>query len=214
MSSYYTLVWRENELKSYSTDKLNYIFNTINHPFPVRYRQLYPNRIEWQKALNHHQATIKKVKNIISARHDAHAVRKIWLKKHQQQNVNQAGYTAEQLANKLPYMANQLGAFMEIEDIEIKYFDDELKPRYDLTDFQDITTENYANSGFTQNGITKVAFLKLYPKIKSKELDKILDIANCELETDDDKEIIPYWYAVNAKRVLVDGDSFAEAFDE
>ncbi|GFP14894.1 hypothetical protein LHEJCM1120_05230 [Lactobacillus helveticus] len=31
------------------------------------------------------------------------------------------GYTIEQLANKLPHMANQLGAFMEIENIEIKY---------------------------------------------------------------------------------------------
>lgn len=46
MSSYYQLVWLENELDSYSTDKLNFIFNIINRPFPVSYRQLYPSRIE------------------------------------------------------------------------------------------------------------------------------------------------------------------------
>ncbi len=41
----------------------------------------------------------------------------------------------------------------------------------------------------------------------------MLDIADCELEEEDNTEIIPYWYAVNAKRVLVDGDSFTETFD-
>lgn len=46
MNSYYQLVWRENELDSYSTDKLNFIFNIINRPLPVSYRQLYPSRIE------------------------------------------------------------------------------------------------------------------------------------------------------------------------
>lgn len=58
MSSYYQLVWLENELDSYSTDKLNFIFNIINCPFPVSYRQLYPSRIEWQKAVKKHEDLI------------------------------------------------------------------------------------------------------------------------------------------------------------
>lgn len=123
------------------------------------------------------------------------------------------GYTIEQLANKLPHMANQLGAFMEIENIEIKYFDEDFKPRYDLSDFQDIAIDNYPNSGFKKNGITKEAFLKLYPQVPKNKLEEVLDIADCELEEEDNTEIIPYWYAVNAKRVLVDGDSFTETFD-
>lgn len=57
-------------------------------------------------------------------------------------------------------MANQLGAFMEIENVEIKYFDDEFKPRYDLDDFRDIFEENYAASGFKKNGMTKKSFAK------------------------------------------------------
>lgn len=51
MSSYYELMWRNDELTSYTTDKLNFIYNAINHPLSVRYRQLYPNRLDWQKAL-------------------------------------------------------------------------------------------------------------------------------------------------------------------
>ena len=130
MSSYYELIWRENELDSYPTDKLNFIFNSINHPLPVRYRQMYRNRLEWQKAVNQHNATIKKVQDIITKRDDAHNVRDIWLKQHNQTAAEaKDGLTAEQIANKLPHMTNQLGAFMEIENIEIKYFDDEFKPR-------------------------------------------------------------------------------------
>lgn len=59
-----------------------------------------------------------------------------WLNQHNKQaEAAPNGYTIEQLANKLPHMANQLGAFMEIENIEIKYFDEDFKPRYDLSDF-------------------------------------------------------------------------------
>ncbi len=65
-------------------------------------------------------------------------------------------------------MANQLGAFIESENIEIKYFDEDFKPRYDLSDFQDIAIDNYPNSGFKKNGMTKVAFLKLYPQVPKK----------------------------------------------
>ena len=115
MSSYYQLVWRENELDSYSTDKLNFIFNIINRPFPVSYRQLYPSRIELQKAVKKHEDLIKRVKNIILKRSDAHTVRAAWLNQHNKQaEVAPNGYTIEQLANKLPHMANQQGAFMEI----------------------------------------------------------------------------------------------------
>lgn len=110
-------------------------------------------------------------------------------------------------------MANQLGAFMESENIEIKYFDEDFKPRYDLSDFQDIAIDNYPNSGFKKNGMTKVAFLKLYLQVPKNKLEEVLDIADCELEEEDNTEIIPYWYAVNAKRVLVDSDSFTETFD-
>ncbi len=169
MSSYYQLVWRENELDSYSTDKLNFIFNIINRPFPVSYRQLYPSRIEWQKAVKKHEDLIKRVKNIILKRSDANTVRAAWLNQHNKQaEVAPNGYTIEQLANKLPHMANQLGAFMEIENIEIKYFDEDFKPRYDLSDFQDIAIDNYSNSGFKKNGMTKEAFLKLYPQVPKK----------------------------------------------
>lgn len=214
MSSYYELMWREDELDSYPTDKLNFIFNTINHPYPVRYRQMYPNRLEWQKAVNHHKATIKKVKDIITQRDDAHDIRENWLKQHTQKATDtKNGYTVEQLANKLPHMANQLGAFMEIENIEIKYFDEDFKPRYDLSDFKDIFKENYPSSGFKQDGITESAFLNLYPNIKKKDLDKILTLADYEPEIEDNTEIMPYWYAVNAKRMLIDGDSFTETFD-
>lgn len=213
MSSYYQLVWRENELESYPTDKLNFIFNIINRPFPVSYRQLYPSRIEWQKAVKKHEDLIKRVKNIILKRSDAHDIRQAWLKHHREQTDTTNGFTIEQLANKLPHMANQLGAFMEIENIEIKYFDDDFKPIYDLSDFQDITIDNYPSSGFKKNGMTKEAFLKLYPQVPENKLDEVLDIADCKLEKEDNTVVIPYWYAVNAKRVLVDGDSFIETFD-
>lgn len=215
MSSYYELIWREDELDSYPTDKLNFIFNTINHPFPVRYRQMYPNRLEWQKAVNHHNSTIQKVQDILTKRSDAHDVREVWLKQHNQLSaLAQDGLTAEQLANKLPHMANQLGAFMEIENIEIKYFDEDFKPRYDLNDFKDIFAENYLASGFTENGITNEGLLNIYPQVKKQDLDRVLEMADCELQTENGVEIIPYWYAVNAKRMLVDGDTFAATFDD
>ncbi len=228
MSSFYELIWRENELDSYSTDKLNFIFNTINHPFPIRYRQMYANRLEWQKAVNHHNNIVKKVKDTINSRNDIHNVRKAWLKQHNNVNnvrkawlkqhnnvkaVAENGYTIEQVANELPHLANQLGAFIEIENIEIKYFDDELKPRYDLNDFEDISKQNYPSSGFNQTGITKEKFLKLYPQVSNKNLDKVLLAAEYEPKNDTDTTI-PYWFAVNAKRMLVDGDSFANTFDD
>ena len=123
------------------------------------------------------------------------------------------GYTIEQVANELPHLANQLGAFIEIENIEIKYFDDELKPRYDLNDFEDISKQNYPSSGFNQTGITKEKFLKLYPQVSDPNLDKVLLAAEYEPKNDTDTTI-PYWFAVNAKRMLVDGDSFANTFDD
>ena len=49
MSSYYELMWRDDELTSYTTDKLNFIYNAIDHPLSVRYRQLYPNRLVKEK---------------------------------------------------------------------------------------------------------------------------------------------------------------------
>ena len=111
-------------------------------------------------------------------------------------------------------MTNQLGAFMEIENIEIKYFDDEFKPRYDLNDFKDIFEENYKDSGFKQTAMTKDALLKLYPQINMQDLDNVLEMADYEPETEDGVEVMPYWYAVNAKRMLVDGDSFKATFDD
>ena len=39
-------------------------------------------------------------------------------------------------------------------------------------------------------------------------------MADCEFEQENGTEVIPYWYAVNAKRMLVDGDSFAATFDD
>lgn len=212
MSSYYEMVWREDELDSYPTDKLNFIFNTINRPLPVQYRHLFPNRVDWQKAQNKHNALIKRVKTMLDARNDAHNIRKAWLKQHTSIG-DQTGYTAEQLANKLPHMASQLGAFMEIENIEIKYFDDDYKPRYELNDFADIFAENYIQNGFLKTGMTKEALLKLYPQISEKDLDDLLLRAGYEIETENDTPIIPYWYAVNAKRVLIDGDSFEKTFD-
>ena len=214
MSSYYELIWKENELDSYSTDKLNFIFNTINHPFPVSYRQMYSNRLEWQKAVKHHNDLIQKVKDTINTRDDIHDVREAWLKQHDNaKTTTEDGYTIEQIANKLPHLANQLGAFMEIENIEIKYFDDDFKPRYDLNDCKDIFKENYKDSGFKQTGMTKDALLKLYPQINKQDLENVLEMADCEPETEDGVEVMPYWYAVNAKRMLVDGDSFTETFD-
>lgn len=38
-------------------------------------------------------------------------------------------------------------------------------------------------------------------------------MADREPETEDGVEVMPYWYAVNAKRMLVDGNSFTETFD-
>lgn len=214
MSSYYELRWRDDELEKYDTDKLNFIFNAVNHPLTIAYKQYYKNEIEWRKAIKKHEELIAKVKGILEQRSDAHNVRQYWLKQH---NVKEAeakdGLTAEQLANKFPYMANQLGAFMELENIEIKYFDEDFKPRYDLDDFSDLLPENYTISGFKKNGMTKKALLKLYPTISTDKLDQILAMADYEPETEDEVEVMPYWYAVNAKRMLVDGDSFAETFD-
>lgn len=65
MSSYYELMWRDDELTSYTTDKLNFIYNAIDHPLSVRYRQLYPNRLDWQKAVNRHNAAIQKSKTFL-----------------------------------------------------------------------------------------------------------------------------------------------------
>lgn len=213
LSSYYELVWREDELEDYPTDKLNFIFNTINHPLPMRYRQYYPNRLEWQKAVNNHDALVKRVKDLILSRDDIHQIRDAWRKQHDQDAASQDGYTAEQLANKLPHLANQLGAIMEIENIEIKYFDDDLKPRYDLDDFKDIFAENCTQNGFLKNGMTKEGWLKLYPQISEAELDQLLARTGYEPERENDTNVIPYWYAVGAKRVLIDGDDPEEAFD-
>ena len=155
------------------------------------------------------------IQDIITKRDDAHNVRDIWLKQHNQTAAEaKDGLTAEQIANKLPHMTNQLGAFMEIENIEIKYFDDEFKPRYDLNDFKDIFEENYKDSGFKQTAMTKDALLKLYPQINMQDLDNVLEMADYEPETEDGVEVMPYWYAVNAKRMLVDGDSFEATFDD
>ena len=215
MSSYYELMWRDDELTSYTTDKLNFIYNAIDHPLSVRYRQLYPNRLDWQKAVNRHNAAIQKVKDLLIERKDSHNIREAWLKLHPNARTKaNNGFTVEQLANKFPYMAKQLGAFMEIENIEIKYFDGEFKPRYDLDDFSDIFSANYPASGFTQSGITQEVLLKLYPNISAKNLDQILKMADCEFDQENSTEVIPYWYAVNAKRMLVDGDSFAATFDD
>ena len=67
---------------------------------------------------------------------------------------------------------------------------------------------------YEQSGITQEALLKLYPNISAKNLDQILKMADCELEQENGTEVIPYWYAVNAKRMLIDGDSFAATFDD
>ena len=159
-------------------------------------------------------STVNKVKDTINSRNDIHNVRKAWLKQHNNvKAVAENGYTIEQVANELPHLANQLGAFIEIENIEIKYFDDELKPRYDLNDFEDISKQNYPSSGFNQTGITKEKFLKLYPQVSDPNLDKVLLAAEYEPKNDTDTTI-PYWFAVNAKRMLVDGDSFANTFDD
>ncbi|TBH76644.1 temperature-sensitive replication protein, partial [Lactobacillus amylovorus] len=61
--------------------------------------------------------------------------------------------------------------------------------------------------------MTKDALLKLYPQINKQDLENVLEMADCEPETEDGVEVMPYWYAVNAKRMLVDGDSFTETFD-
>lgn len=215
MSSYYELMWRDDELDSYPTDKLNFIYNAINHPLSVRYRQLYPNRLDWQKANNRHNATIQRVKDILTQREDSHNVRDAWLKQHSNSHAEaKNGLTVEQLANQFPHMANQLGAFMEIENIEIKYFDEQFKPRYDLEDFSDISSDKFSTSGFKQRGMTEEALLELYPNIRAKDLKQVLAMADCELEREDGIDVIPYWYAVNAKRMLVDGDSFTATFDD
>lgn len=106
MSSYYELMWRDDELTSYTTDKLNFIYNAINHPLSVRYRQLYPNRLDWQKAVSRHNATIQKVKDLLTERKDSHNIREAWLKLHPnaQAKANN-GFTVEQLANKFPHTA-------------------------------------------------------------------------------------------------------------
>lgn len=214
MSSYFELRWRDSEFDQYDTDKLNYIYNAINHPLTIRYKQYYKNELDWRKAVKRHNDTIAKVKSILENRPDAHDVRQFWLKQHNLEKASaKDGVTAEQLANQFPYMANQLGAFMEIENIEIKYFDDEFKPRYDISDFHDLFKDNYAASGFKKNGIIKETLFKLYPNIDKEELDEILKMADYEPE-ENGTEIMPYWYAVNAKRMLVDGDSFAATFDD
>lgn len=45
MSSYFELRWRDNELDQYETDKLNYIYNAINHSLTIRYKQYYKNEL-------------------------------------------------------------------------------------------------------------------------------------------------------------------------
>ncbi len=82
-----------------------------------------------------------------------------------------------------------------------------------LIDFEDISKQNYPSSGFNQTGITKEKFLKLYPQVSDQNLDKVLLAAEYEPKNDTDTTI-PYWFAVNAKRMLVDGDSFANTFDD
>lgn len=84
MSSYYELMWRDDELTSYTTDKLNFIYNAIDHPLSVRYRQLYLNRLDWQKAVNRHNAAIQKVKDLLIERKDSHNIRGLnWIPMHE-----------------------------------------------------------------------------------------------------------------------------------
>ncbi len=213
MSSYFELRWRDDQFDQYDTDKLNFIYNVINHPLDIRYRQDYDSELEWRQAIKKHEKTIADLKKIINNRPDAHQVRDIWLKQHKLEKAEaKHGKTNEELAEAFPYLANQLGAYIEIENIEVKYFDDDLQPRYDIDDFRDVFPENYPDSGFKKHGMTKEALLNLYPQIKMADLDKVLAKAGYESETENGLEIMSYWYAVNAKRMLVDGDSFDETF--
>lgn len=209
MSSFYELRWREDQLQRYSTDKLNYIFNSINFPLTVRYKQDYDDEVSWRRAVAHHQQLIGKVKGILQQRPDAHSVRQIWLKQHHLQKAKaKNGKTSAQLAFEFPAMASQLGAFMELENIEEKYFDQDFKPRYDEHDFQDLLPQNFARSGFTKEGVTKKKLLALYPQVKAEQWDQLLKKVGYQGSL----ELIPYWYAVNAKRVLVDSDAITDTF--
>ena len=207
MSLYFQIQWRDDELDNYSSDKLYYIWNVLKDAVPVELKQEL-GRVKWPKIEKQRQESVEKIKNILNSRPDKYKVRKAWLDLHPKEvdTAKTEGIELGEIANKIPQMSKQLGAFIELENIEIKYFELDGTAKYELADFKDLFPENFASAGFRNLGITEEQFLKLYPDIEAAELERLLELMGCELEKEDGLELIPYRFAVNAKRILVDGD--------
>lgn len=203
MSSFYELTWRDSDLEKYSTDKLYFIWNIVKQPIPSQYREML-GELKWRQQNNKRKNDLQRIKEIISKRDDKNEIRQEWRNLHPKEvNVKKEGKTISELAHILPNMAQQLGAFIELENIEIKYFDEIGEPIYELSDFKDIFPKNYIKSGFRKYGISVNQLLALYPNINNDKLMEFLKQIDLE-KADDGTVIIPYYDAVGIKRLLID----------
>ena len=200
MSSYYELKWHDEDLSKYSTDKLYFIWNVVKQPLRPEYRQML-GELKWRQAKKKQTNTLAKIKEIISLRTYRNELRKAWLKLHPQAKKERTGKTISELAQMLPEISKQLGAFIELENIEIKYFGSDGEPYYELTDFRDVFPNNYLKSGFKKYGIAEKKFLQLIGKAHQEQYRKLRQ--QIELEEDENGEIIiPYYDAVELKHIL------------
>ncbi|RVU70664.1 MULTISPECIES: temperature-sensitive replication protein [Lactobacillus] len=200
MKSNSEIRWRDQDLEEYETDKLYFIWNILKQPFPPQYRQMV-GELQWRKETKQKQTNLARIEAIIAKRPDRGAVREEWKQLHPNQaEVKKDGKTIIELAKLFPKMADQLGAFIELKRIVIKYFGKNGEPYYDLQDFTDIAPENYVKNGFRTQGITRKQFLRLYPQVDPSELNDVLK--QIELEEEDGLELIPYYQAVALKALF------------
>lgn len=202
MSSYNELKWRDEDYEKYSTDKLYFIWNILKQPFPPQYREMV-GELAFRKEKKQREENLKRIKEIVSRRDDKGEIREAWKKLHPNKEIKKDGKYINELAKLMPNMAGQLGAFIELENIEIKYFDENGEPLYELTDFKDIFPKNFAHSGFRKYGLTKEQFLKIYPNIDKENFERLLSQVDLE-QAEDDSTIIPYYPAIQIKQILVD----------
>lgn len=200
VSSYFDLRWRDEDLDKYSTDKLYYIWNVLKQPLSPEVKPML-GELKWRRTIQKRTDTVEKIKKIISQRPDKNNLRQEWLKKHPNNDAQRTGKTISELAKLLPNMKNQLGAYIELKDIEIKYFGNDGEPYYELTDFRDIFPKNYAGSGFKQYGITIDSFLSLFDQIDRNQFNQLIKQIDLE-QTEDGKKVIPYYDAVELKQIL------------
>lgn len=201
MSSYNELKWRDEDYDKYSTDKLYFIWNVLKQPFPPQYREMV-GELTFRKEKKQREDNLKRIKEIISKRNDKGEVRQAWITLHPNKEVKKEGKYIKELAKLMPNMAQQLGAFIELENIEIKYFDSNGEPLYDLMDFKDIFPKNYAQNGFKKYGLTQEQFLKIYPDIDKDKFNDLLSKIELE-EAEDGTQIIPYYFAIQIKQILI-----------